>query len=130
MGNLYEEVSGIEAFTRAYDGEYAQYSTNNSEMSWLSFEKCSWDFDELRGKTFKFRVKRQTLKINVEIPKPFTPKHGEEYWYICSTAIQKAYKTIQDGGSLDKLNQMLGCYKTKEDALLAFEILSKAVLGE
>ena len=125
MGNLYEEVSGIEAFTRAYDGEYAQYSTNNSEMSWLSFEKCSWDFDELRGNTFKFRVKRQTLKINVEIPKPFTPKHGEEYWYICSTATEKAYKTVYSGEG----DQMLGCYKTKEDALLAFEILSKAVLG-
>ena len=128
MDNLYKEVSGIEAFTRAYDGEYAQYSTNNSD--WCSFEKCSWDFDELRGKTFKFRVKRQTLKINVEIPKPFTPKHGEEYWYVCSLATENVNKTVYGGDGVDKTNQMLGYYKTKEDALLAFEILSKAVLGE
>ena len=128
MDNLYKEVSGIEAFNRAYDGEYAQYSTDNNV--WCSFKIYSWNLDELRSEALKFRVKRQTLKINVAIPKPFTPKHGEEYWYICSTAIEKAHKTIQDGGSLDKLNQMLGCYKTKEDALLAFEILSKAVLGQ
>ena len=87
-------------------------------------------YEEVSGKNFKFRVKRQTLKINVEIPKPFTPKHGEEYWYICSTATEKACKTVYGGDGVDKTNQMLGYYKTKEDALLALEILSKAVLGE
>ena len=127
MDSLYEEVSGLDVFIRMFDGEVVQYFAGEK---WSEANPFNWSVSNLKDGDFKFRVKRPTLKINVEIPKPFTPKHGEEYWYVCSSATEKVNNTVYGGLGVDKTNQMLGCYKTKEDALLVFQTLSKAVLGE
>ena len=78
MDNLYEEVSGIEAFNRFFNGEYAQFLYNDNK--WYSFEVICWSVDKLKSGQFRFRVKRPTLKINIEIPQPLTPEYSEEYW--------------------------------------------------
>ncbi|MEX0358790.1 hypothetical protein AB3Q14_16685 [Acinetobacter baumannii] len=31
---------------------------------------------------FKFRFKPQTIKLELELPKPFEPEEGEKYWWI------------------------------------------------
>ena len=127
MINLYEEVSGLDVFIRMFDGEVVQYFDGEK---WSEANPFNWSVSNLKDGDFKFRVKRPTLKINVEIPQPFTPKHGEEYWAFSNIHPKCVSKSLCGSRGENLSRKLLGCYKTKEDALLVFETLSKAVLGE
>ena len=127
MDNLYEEVNGLDVFIRMFGGEIVQYFDGET---WKEAKPFDWGVSDLNGGGFKFRIKRPTLKISVEIPQPFTPKQGENYWYIFPTYIDPVRQTTWDDRQLDAINKRCGCYKTEEDALLVFKALTKAIYGE
>lgn len=56
-------------------------------------------------------------KISIEdLPKPFKPKNGESYYYICGRAIEymRKYAEVSPFDSLSAQNGQ--CFRTKEDA--------------
>ena len=56
-------------------------------------------------------------KISIEdLPKPFKPKDGESYYYICGRFINYIYK-YADVSHFDKVAAQNGqCFRTEEDA--------------
>ena len=56
-------------------------------------------------------------KISIEdLPKPFKPKDGESYYYICGRAIEYVYKYAEIS-PFNRLSSENGqCFRTKEDA--------------
>jgi len=64
---------------------------NELEVEYFNekYPTLGWnDANELNGYQFsaphyKFRLKPRTIEINgIEVPAPFEPKEGEEYWWI------------------------------------------------
>lgn len=59
----------------------------------------------------------EETKISVEdLPKPFKPKDGESYYYICGRAIEymRKYAEVSPFDSLSAQNGQ--CFRTREDA--------------
>ena len=126
MNNLYEEVSGLDVFIRMFNGDTVQYWDCEG---WYEANPFDWSVSDLKDGDYKFRVKRKVINNDVEIPQTFPPKYGEEYWYIFPST-EMLYKTNYEDDRFDEIKKLLGYYKTKEDALLAFKTLSKAITGE
>ena len=101
-------------------GANAKLAWANGENVQISFDKKEWkdivnndrllQFDQPCG---FYRVKPRTIKLEIEIPAPFEPKHGERYWYLHSHS--------KDGYASDifltnqiVLNQF-GAYRTEEE---------------
>lgn len=74
---------------------------------------------------FKFRLKPQTIKLELELPKPFEPKLGDLYWCVAMTNLrgytQKVYKDDGD----DECLIHLGAYRTEEEIKQVVEQLRK-----
>lgn len=69
-------------------GESVQYKCNEPNKSeWLDLRPSGWcltDFleEDFLGK-YLFRLKPRTIYLNgIEVPAPFEPEEGEEYWYL------------------------------------------------
>lgn len=74
---------------------------------------------------FKFRFKPQTIKLELELPKPFEPKVGDIYWFL-----SPFYSTGYDhctfaNDSSDKLHVQYGAYRSEDDVKKAVEQLRK-----
>jgi hypothetical protein len=56
-------------------------------------------------------------KISIkDLPKPFKPKNGESYYYICGRAIEYVYKYAEIS-PFNRLSSENGqCFRTREDA--------------
>ena len=56
-------------------------------------------------------------KISIEdLPKPFKPRNGDSYYYICGRAIEYVYKYAEIS-PFNRLSSENGqCFRTKEDA--------------
>ncbi|HDX6112792.1 TPA: hypothetical protein RP447_000818 [Acinetobacter baumannii] len=83
------------------------------------------DEERIRESGFKYRLKPQTIKVELELPKPFEPKVGEVYWFI-----SPFYSTGYDhctfaNDSADKLHVQYGAYRTEDDVKKAVEQLRK-----
>ena len=77
--------------TKLLSGEEAKLAWANGEQLQVAhMTKKEWEtltdnymlsaFDD---DSYVFRLKQRTITINgIEVPAPFEPKEGEEYWYI------------------------------------------------
>lgn len=82
-------ISGKEALTKVTEG-IVQYKCDKDPVAdrWTTITDHFWDQYNLgvflnENTTWKFRLKPRTITINgIEVPAPFEPKDGEEYWYI------------------------------------------------
>ncbi|MDC4461192.1 hypothetical protein NQ653_07740 [Acinetobacter baumannii] len=126
-------ISGAEALRALADGKEVEYNWLNQKSSkWMliSDELKQFNLHEiLNGITefgaIKFRLKPQTIKLELELPKPFEPKVGEVYWFI-----SPFYSTGYDhctfaNDSADKLHVQYGAYRTEDDVKKAVEQLRK-----
>ncbi|EXA86720.1 hypothetical protein [Acinetobacter baumannii] len=117
-------ISGADAFTYLIGGSNdVQTKLNDTEkwrdvptgMSWAAFANPDR----------KFRLKPQTIKLELELPKPFEPKVGDLYWCIAMTNLrgytQKVYKDDGD----DECLIHLGAYRTEDEIKQVVEQLRK-----
>lgn len=80
---------------------------------------------DLINSRFEWRLKPQTIKVELELPKPFEPKLGDIYWFI-----SPFYSTGYDhctftNDSADKLHVQYGVYRSEDDVKKAVEQLRK-----
>ncbi|AYP68953.1 hypothetical protein [Acinetobacter phage vB_AbaM_IME284] len=74
---------------------------------------------------FKFRFKPQTIKVELELPKPFEPKVGEIYWYL--TILEpKGYDWSEFRSSEDyRFYCQFGAWRTEDEIKQVVEQLRK-----
>lgn len=74
---------------------------------------------------FKFRFKPQTIKLELELPKPFDPKVGEWYFFV-STENDCGYSTDKfEGLDRDVIQTQFGAYRTANEVKQVVEQLRK-----
>ncbi|HHP0285042.1 hypothetical protein [Acinetobacter baumannii] len=94
-------ISGAEALRALADGKEVDVheSTYKNEV-WFNLKETKFTpaeilAEKVRNKpyTLTFRLKPQTIKLELEIPAPFQPKEGEECCYISDESID-GYHTV------------------------------------
>ncbi|ENX48285.1 hypothetical protein F886_00086 [Acinetobacter sp. NIPH 542] len=76
------------------------------------------------GRKINFRLKPQTIKLELELPKPFDPKEGDLYWFItCRT--EKGYSCRNHKARHGDYGMQYGAYRSEDDAKKAVEQLRK-----
>ncbi|WP_426690741.1 hypothetical protein ACP6EU_06040 [Acinetobacter baumannii] len=126
-------ISGAEALRALADGKEVEYNWLNQKSSkWMLISEELKQFnlyEILSGITefgaIKFRLKPQTIKLELEIPAPFEPKVGDIYWFL-----SPFYSTGYDhctftNDSSDKLHVQYGAYRSEDDVKKAVEQLRK-----
>ncbi|EOH6307838.1 hypothetical protein ACMAV5_002003 [Acinetobacter baumannii] len=126
-------ISGADALRALADGKDVEYNWLNQKSSqWMLISDELKQFSLygiLNGITefgaIKFRLKPQTIKLELELPKPFEPKVGDLYWCVAMTNLrgytQKVYKDDGD----DECLIHLGAYRTEEEIKQVVEQLRK-----
>lgn len=115
-------ISGAEALRALADGKEVEgFSEENEE--WIPIVYFS--VQEVVNGLYKFRLKPQTIKLELELPKPFEPKMGDIYWFL-----SPFYSTGYDhctfaNDSSDKLHVQYGAYRSEDDVKKAVEQLRK-----
>ncbi|HHP6365362.1 TPA: hypothetical protein ACSE3C_003824, partial [Acinetobacter baumannii] len=72
-------ISGADALRALADGKEVEgFSEENEE--WIPI--VYFGVQEVVNGLYKFRLKPQTIKLELELPKPFEPEEGEKYWWI------------------------------------------------
>ena len=107
MTNL---ISGADALRALANGEDVEFKCGG--MSWLNLDAKQQPLEILIDKNVVFRLKQKTISINgIEVPAPFEPKVGEEYWFIADY-ISSAYSCTQEGTGI---NSSIGKWRTEEE---------------
>lgn len=125
-------ISGAEALRALIDGHEVQGRLEN-QVQWTDINPKS---DDTLVKSFLteknrigircyFRFKPQTIKLELELPKPFEPKVGDIYWFL-SPFYSTGYEhcTFANDSS-DKLHVQYGAYRSEDDVKQAVEQLRK-----
>ncbi|HGL4551708.1 TPA: hypothetical protein ACKE7S_000633 [Acinetobacter baumannii] len=125
-------ISGAEALRALIDGHEVQGRLEN-QVQWTDINPKS---DDTLVKSFLteknrigircyFRFKPQTIKLELELPKPFEPKVGEEYFYLNSGRESGFAKKLHDGKKLDYMATQFGAWRTEEEIKQVVEQLRK-----
>ncbi|MGX2710709.1 hypothetical protein [Acinetobacter baumannii] len=126
-------ISGAEALRALADGKEVDVheSTYKNEV-WFNLKETKFTpaeilAEKVRNKpyTLTFRLKPQTIKIELELPKPFEPKVGEEYFYLNSGRESGFAKKLHDGKKLDYMSTQFGAWRTEEEIKQVVEQLRK-----
>ncbi|WP_228266321.1 hypothetical protein [Acinetobacter baumannii] len=119
-------ISGADAHQALLAGENVQYS-GYGEQYWDTALNCNIGvfLNHEKFPDFKFRIVPRTIKVELELPKPFEPKVGEEYFYINSGRESGFAKKLHDGKKLDYMATQFGAYRTEEEIKQVVEQLRK-----
>ncbi len=125
-------ISGADALRALADGKEVEYFSPEYSKEWKSIRELTTGFDighflndDHEDDDYKFRLKPQTIKLEIELPKPFEPKEGDIYWFL-----SPFYSTGYDhctfaNDSSDKLHVQYGAYRSEDDVKKAVEQLRK-----
>lgn len=111
-------ISGRDAWLTSFDGEHVQYRVRSSNDEWDSFNPQDWLIEDLKSNAYEFRLKPQTIKVELELPKPFEPKEGEKYWII-TVEYKLGYTSTYSS------NGLLGKWRTEDEIKQVVEQLRK-----
>ncbi|AXX53894.1 hypothetical protein [Acinetobacter baumannii] len=108
------------AFWKAQKVQYSFDDDNNWQDDIESLK-----IEDIKSGHYQFRLKPQTIKVELELPKPFEPKVGDLYWCIAMTNLrgytQKVYKDDGD----DECLIHLGAYRTEDEIKQVVDQLRK-----
>ena len=119
-------ISGKEALIALANGEEVEYwcETDPSiQKRWtpiksLSEYKLSYFLED--KPRFEFRLKPRTITINgIEVPAPFEPKNGEDFYYLDCTSdnyggwAKTSWRNVESDSF--KNNTVFGAWRTEEE---------------
>lgn len=73
---------------------------------------------------FKFRFKPQTIKLELELPKPFEPKEGDTFYYL-TDGEECGFVKCEHDWTFDPKELNFGAWRTEDDVKKAVEQLRK-----
>lgn len=128
-------ISGAEALRALADGKDVQVSTEFTRSSWhddtatytakeILAEETA-ETDDYNSMKLFFRLKPQTIKVELELPKPFEPKDGETYYYLKPSNAWGFGCGEWGDDSMQNEYIQYGAWPTKEDVLKVVEQLRK-----
>ena len=121
-------ISGKEALIALANGETVQKKTDSWHGDcWLDISKkepfnldCFLSGLNRHGDTIKFRLKPRTILINgIEVPAPFEPKNGEDFYYLDCTSdnyggwAKTSWRNVESDSF--KNNTVFGAWRTEEE---------------
>ena len=109
-------ISGKEALIALANGEKVQIWNGNI---WLGVEG-DYQIDVFLKTERKFRLKPRTISINgIEVPAPFEPKNGEDFYYLDCTSdnyggwAKTSWRNVESDSF--KNNTVFGAWRTEEE---------------
>jgi hypothetical protein len=116
-------ISGAEAFTYLISGRNdVQTKLNDTEkwrdvptgMSWAAFANPDR----------KFRLEPQTIKLELELPKPFEPKDGDTFYFL-SDGEECGFVKCEHDWTFDPKELNFGAYRSEEEIKQVVDQLRK-----
>lgn len=109
MTNL---ISGKEALIALANGEDVQASVNS--FDWKDAVEFGLVYF-LNGDAY-FRLKPRTITINgIEVPAPFDPKEGEEYWCFSTQTVLGYGHNVYESEHADRRFINMGAWRTEDE---------------
>ncbi|EPG6933197.1 hypothetical protein NLV80_000793 [Acinetobacter baumannii] len=102
-----KEVQFRSVFNVQGGGEWKDFDPERDEEE--------FSLGDLINTRFEWRLKPQTIKLELELPKPFEPKVGEEYFYLNSGRESGFAKKLHDGKKLDYMATQFGAWRTEDE---------------
>lgn len=115
-------ICGADALRALGDGKEVEFKCGGS--SWRLLDAKQQPLEILIDQKVQFRLKSTTIKLEIEIPKPFKPKVGDTAYFL-STSNSCGYTCTNDfkGYGFDSLIQF-GAWQTEEQIKQVVEVLS------
>lgn len=124
-------ISGKEALIALANGEKVGiHISGYKESYWINLRETRINTDEIlnekdrKGQELKFRINPKTITINgIEVPAPFKPEVGEEYFYLnlqreCLYAAKIFNRNHSDNSAIE-----LGAWRTEDEIKQVVEAL-------
>lgn len=125
-------ISGADVPALIKKGESVQFRSvfnvqGGGEWKDLDLERDEEEFSlgDLINTRFEWRLKPQTIKLELELPKPFEPKNGEIYWFVDSTEKDGYLSVTFHDDKDDHKYVQFGAYRTEEEIKQVVEQLRK-----
>ncbi|MFX9204600.1 hypothetical protein ABTN85_19810, partial [Acinetobacter baumannii] len=115
-------ISGAEALDALKAKKEVEYCGEGLNDSWLSAETLPVVY--FLTDSFRFRLKPQTIKLELELPKPFEPEE-DCHVYILEDGKTDGYRRYSYEVHGDKGNTFIGIWRTEEEIKQVVEQLRK-----
>ncbi|UDY21223.1 hypothetical protein NLHDIDDJ_02889 [Acinetobacter baumannii] len=126
-------ISGADVSALIKKGESVQFRSvfnvqGGGEWQDLDLERDEEEFSlgDLINTRFEWRLKPQTIKLELEMPKPFKPRDGDDCFIVDSEQEDGFYRfTYSEDSGFHQNFIQFGAYKTEDDVKKAVEQLRK-----
>ncbi|MDV5702093.1 hypothetical protein [Acinetobacter baumannii] len=116
-------ISGAEAKLAWAKGVDIQIKNVNC-VNWYDLDESKYNLDIFDNVRVDFRLKPQTIKLELELPKPFEPEE-DCHVYILDDGKTDGYRRYSYEVHGDKGNTFIGIWRTKEEIKQVVEQLRK-----
>lgn len=117
-------ISGAEAKLAWANGVDIQIKNVNC-VNWYDLDESKYNLDIFDNVRVDFRLKPQTIKLELELPKPFEPEEGEKYWWINPNAKLGYEWDTNDLERTDFNRIAMSVWRTEEEIKQVVEQLRK-----
>jgi hypothetical protein len=111
-----DHLNRFEAAEAHLEGHPVQFMLANGDFIDITSDTTLGIFEKDGG--YSFRLKPQTIKLELELPKPFEPKDGEKYWIISDD-----YENGYTSSTYPRVT--IGAWRTEEEIKQVVEQLRK-----
>ncbi|MFV5459994.1 hypothetical protein VXP03_05300 [Acinetobacter baumannii] len=115
-------ISGAEALRALADGKEVEFK--HDSQGWVTC--LGLNIERVLGGWHQMRLKPQTIKVELELPKPFKPRDGDDCFIVDSEQEDGFYRfTYSEDSGFHQNFIQFGVYKTEDDVKKAVEQLRK-----
>ncbi len=114
-------ISGADALRALANGEEVEFK--HYAHGWVTC--LGLNIEQVIHGLFQLRLKPRTVKLEIEVPAPFEPKVGEEYYYLNSGRESGYAMKLHDGKQMDFMAIQYGAWRTEADIKIVVEQLRK-----
>ena len=115
-------ISGKEALIALANGEKVECRVYGN--NWINADNRQHTLSLFFDDCFQFRLKPRTITINgIEVPAPFDPKDGEEYWCFSTHTVLGYGRNVYESESADRRFINMGAWRTEEEIKQVVETL-------
>ena len=112
-----ELISGKGALIALANGEEVEYMDTSNTFKPLGWGNAfGLETNLFFSDRFKFRLKPRTITFNgIEVPAPFDPKEGEEYWCFSTQTVLGYGRNVYESERADRRFINMGAWRTEEE---------------
>lgn len=118
-----DHLNRFEAVEAHLEGHPVQFMLANGDFIDITSDTTLGIFEKDGG--YSFRLKPQTIKVELELPKPFEPEEGEKYWWINPNAKLGYEWDTNDLERTDFNRIAMSVWRTEEEIKQVVEQLRK-----